>query len=110
MKHWTKPVYLDIRVPNTKWCVMRYPTPSMAQSASLNLEAFEKFYFNVCNLDYAKMNRAMDSIIEVMNTTDKVHILGPNTDLTFSIKEIPTIKCSGLRNILDGEAYTAPIR
>lgn len=107
---WLKPVHTDIRVPKTKWCVMRYPNGSMAQLANMSTEAFEDFYFKVCNLDYAKMAAAMDPLIELMQKTDKVRIIGPGTDLHFSIKGIPAVKCSGLRNIPDGEVYSAPVR
>lgn len=105
----TQPV-LDYRVNETKWVVLRYPNESMAQLAGTSLESFEDFYFEVCTLDYAKMSKAMDSLVELMNRTDKVHIKGPGTDLTFSIKDIPAIKCAGEMNIPDGEVYTAPVR
>ena len=105
----TQPV-LDYRVNETKWVVLRYPNESMAQLAGTSLESFEDFYFEVCTLDYAKMSRAMDSLVELMNRTDRVHIKGPGTDLTFSIKDIPAIKCAGEMNIPDGEVYTAPVR
>lgn len=108
--NWVKPVHLDIRVPKTKWCILRWPNASMAQLANSSTEAFEDFFFNVCNLDYAKMAKAMDPLIDLMEKTDKVKIVGPQTDLTFSIKGIPAVKCSGLRNIPDGEVYTAPVR
>lgn len=107
---WLKPVHTDIRVPKTKWCVLRYPNASMAQLANMSTEAFEDFYFRVCNLDYAKMAAAMDPLIALMEKTDKVKIIGPGTDLTFSIKGIPAVKCSGLRNIPDGEIYSAPVK
>ena len=101
---------LNERVNNTKWVVLRYPNHSMAQLANTSLEAFEDFYFNVCNLDYGKMSKAMDVLVEWMNRTDKVHIVGEGTDLTFSIKDIPAIKCDGKCNIPDGEVYTAPVK
>lgn len=103
-------VHSKIRVPKTKWVVLRYPSPSMAQMADLSTEAFEDFYFNVCNLDYSKMSKAMDSLVNLMQKTDKVRITGPNTDLTFSIKGLPAIKCDGKLNIPDGEVYSAPIK
>ncbi|QHI73387.1 aminopeptidase [Aminipila terrae] len=101
---------LEERVNHTKWVVLRYPNHSMAQLATTSLEAFEDFYFDVCTLDYKKMADAMTPLVELMNKTDKVHIVGPGTDLTFSIKGIPAIKCSGERNIPDGEVYTAPVK
>lgn len=108
-KYFVKPVHHDIRLKK-KWVVLRYPNPSMAQQAGMSLEAFEDFYFNVCNLDYNKMSKAMDNLVEYMNKTDKVHIVGEGTDLTFSIKDIPAIKCDGIMNIPDGEVYTAPVK
>lgn len=107
--YWT-PVHGRIRVPKTKWVILRYPSPSMAQQADMSTEAFEDYYFNVCCLDYAKMDRAMDPMKELLEKTDKVRIVGPGTDLTFSIKGLPAIKCAGSCNIPDGEIYTAPVK
>ncbi|HOE53091.1 MAG TPA: aminopeptidase [Methanomassiliicoccales archaeon] len=110
MKHWSGPVHTDWRVPNTKWVVLRWPTASMAQQAQMSTEGFEDFYFNTCTLDYSKMSRAMDPLVELMERTDRVRIVGPGTDLGFSIKGIPVVKCDGERNIPDGEVYTAPVK
>ena len=101
---------LDERVNNTKWAIMRYPNASMAQLAGMSTEAFEDFYYDVCTLDYKKMSDAMTPLVELMNRTDKVRIVSPGTDLTFSIKGIPAIKCDGKYNIPDGEVYTAPVK
>lgn len=104
------PVHHEIRVPKTKWVVLRYPNPAMAQSANTSLEAFEDFYFNVCNLDYSKMGEAMQPLKELMERTDRVRITGRGTDLSFSIKGIPAIPCAGEMNIPDGEIFTAPVK
>ncbi|MDQ0254994.1 aminopeptidase [Evansella vedderi] len=103
-------VHREIRVPKTKWVVLRYPTSSMAQLAKMSTAGFEDFYFNVCNLDYSKMDKAMDALVKRMNNTEEVRLTGEGTDLTFSIKDIPAIKCAGRLNIPDGEVYTAPVR
>jgi len=107
---WLKPVHFDIRVPKTKWVVLRYPTSSMAQQAGMSTEEFEDFYYKVCTLDYSRMNKAMEPLKKLMKRTDKVHIKGPGTDLTFSIKNIPVVKCAGELNIPDGEIFTAPVK
>ena len=104
-----KPV-LDWRVKKTRWCVLRWPTPSMAQSAGMSTEAFEDFYFRVCTLDYAKMVPGMKALAELMMKTDQVEIKGPGTDLRFSIKGIRAIPCGGTHNIPDGEVFTAPVK
>ena len=105
-----KPLHLELRVKKTRWCVLRYPNYSMAQLAGVSTDTFEDFYFRVCNLDYEKMSNAMDSLVNLMEKTDKVHIKGVNTDLTFSIKGMPAIKCEGKRNIPDGEVFSAPLK
>ena len=104
------PVHHEIRVKKTRWVVLRYPNSAMAQLSNTSVEAFEDFYFKVCNLDYAKMGESMKNLVEYMNRTDKVRIVGPGTDLSFSIKNIPAQRCAGDRNIPDGEVYTAPVR
>ena len=109
-KYYTVPVHFEERVKRTKWCILRYPNNSMAQMSKMTLEEFEDFYFNVCNLDYSKMSKAMDNLKDLMNKTDKVHIVGPGTDLTFSIKGISAEKYMGTFNIPDGEVASAPVK
>jgi aminopeptidase len=106
-----KPVHFDQRVNHTKWCVLRWPNPSMAQLAQMSTSAFEDFYFDVCTLDYPRMDASARALADRMQATDRVHILGPgNTDLAFSIKGIPAVPCTGSHNIPDGECFTAPVR
>ncbi|MEE2728045.1 MAG: aminopeptidase, partial [Candidatus Latescibacterota bacterium] len=93
-----------------KWVVLRWPSSSMAQQARMSTEAFEEFYFDVCTLDYGKMAEAQKPLADLMRSTDRVHITGPQTDLRFSIAGIPVIECSGECNIPDGECFTAPVR
>lgn len=108
-KFYSHPVHHERRVKHTKWVVLRWPNESMSQLACKSTEAFEDFYFDVCTLDYAKMDKAMTPLVELMSRTDKVRLVAPGTDIMFSIKDIPAVKCSGRRNIPDGEVYTAPV-
>ncbi|MCL2630561.1 MAG: aminopeptidase, partial [Firmicutes bacterium] len=108
--YYQHPVHHELRVKKTKWVVLRYPTEGMAQSAGMSTESFEDYYFNVCNLDYAKMDKAMDALKALMLKTDKVHIVAKDTDISFSIKGIGVKKCSGHMNIPDGEVYSAPVK
>ena len=107
---YSHPVHHELRVKKTKWVVLRYPNQGMAQQAGMSTDAFEDFYFKVCNLDYSKMDRAMDALKKRLDNADKVHIIAKGTDITFSIKGIGSKKCSGERNIPDGEIYTAPVK
>jgi len=100
----------DYRVNQTRWCVLRWPTPSMAQAASMSTEAFENLYFDVCTMDYAKMGKAMIPLERRMKKADRVHLKSPGTDLTFSIKGIGAKMCKGDRNIPDGEVFSCPVK
>lgn len=101
---------IDWRVKKTRWCVLRWPTASMAQQAGMSTEQFEDFFFDVCTLDYAKMQPGMKALKALLEKTDQVHIQGPGTDLRFSIKGIPAIACGGTHNIPDGEVFTCPVK
>ena len=61
-------------------------------------------------MDYGKMSDAMTALQKLMEKTDKVRLVAPGTDLRFSIKGLPAIKCAGTCNIPDGEVYTAPVK
>ncbi|MFQ3611026.1 MAG: aminopeptidase [Fimbriimonadales bacterium] len=109
-QRWWVPVHQEVRVPKTKWVVLRWPTVGMAQAAGMSTEAFEEFYFKVCTVDYAQMERDVQPLVELMERTKEVHITGPGTDLRFSIEGIGVVPCYGLRNIPDGECFTCPVR
>jgi aminopeptidase len=100
----------DHRVQKTKWVVLRWPTPAMAQQAGMSTAAFEDFFFKVCTLDYRKLQPGMKALKALMEKTDQVQIKGPGTDLRFSIKGISSIICGGDRNIPDGEVFSCPVK
>ena len=108
-QYWRR-VHLDVRVPKTKWVVLRYPTSSMAQAAQRSTPDFEDFYFRVCTADYPQMAENQKPLQARMEAADRVRIVSPGTDLSFRIKDIPVVPCAGGRNIPDGEIFTAPVR
>lgn len=93
-----------------KWILLRYPTAAAAQAAGMSTEGFEDFCLAVSTLDYARMDKAMDPLVELMTRTDRVRVTAPGTDISFSIKGIPVLKAAGKNNIPDGEVFTAPVR
>jgi len=101
---------LDYRVNKTKWVILRWPTPAMAQQAMMSTESFEDFFFRVCTQDYSRMVQGMQSLETLMANTDQVHLKGPDTDLRFSIKGIGAVACGGSHNIPDGEVFSCPVK
>ncbi len=100
----------DYRINQTKWVVLRWPTASMSQQALMSTEAFEDFFFRVCTLDYSRLIPGMEALKKALEATDRVRLVGPGTDLRFSIKGQGAIPCGGTRNIPDGEVYTSPVK
>ena len=109
-KFYSKPVHMDTRVCKTNWVILNYPNPALAQLAQMPSDTFEDFFFDVCTLDYSKMDKAMQHLKKLMEKTDKVRLVADGTDLTFSIKGQPAVICAGSCNIPDGEIYTSPLK
>jgi aminopeptidase len=105
----TKPL-IDQRVKHTRWMVTRYPTHAAAQEAKMSLEEYEDFLFSACCVDWNKESKKQDKLKKMMDMAKSVRILAPDTDLRFSIKGLPGIKCDGRYNMPDGEVFTAPVR
>lgn len=108
-KNYSEPVHTRTRLKK-KWVLLRYPTDSFAQSSKMSTKNFEEYFYHVCCLDYKDLCNRMQPLKELMERTDKVRIVSLGTDLSFSIKGIPAVKCCGERNIPDGEIYTAPVK
>ena len=108
-KYHYAPVHRDIRVPKTRWLVTRYPSDSMAQSAHMPLNKLKDIYFKATTIDVAKLSAAQEKLCDLMSKTDRVHIVGPGTDLEFSIKGQQCSYDTGKRNLPCGETGTAPI-
>lgn len=100
----------EFLINEKRWVLLNYPTPSLAQKAGMATSTFEDYLLDVCNVDYKKMGNAQAKLKEVMERTDRVRIISPGTDLTFSIKGISAVPCFGKRNVPDGEVYTAPVK
>jgi len=105
----TRPIS-DCRVNETRWVVTRFPTEGAAQDAKMSLEEYENYLFSACCIDWAKESRKMEKLKKLMDRTDRVHIKASDTDLSFSIKGLPGIKCDGRFNLPDGEVFSAPVR
>ena len=100
----------DIRINQRRWVLLNYPSMIDAYKAKMKYDVFYNFSMDVMNVDYESLNEKIKPLKDLMEKTDKVRILGPNTDITFSIKGMPAVPCCGTANIPDGEIYTAPIK
>jgi len=100
----------DIRINKRRWVLLNYPSFIDAYKAKMKYDDFYNFSMDVMNVDYKSMNEKIKPLKDLMEKTDKVRIVGPDTDIEFSIKDMKAIPCCGTANIPDGELYTAPIK
>ena len=107
---YTYKVHLKERVDNTKWCILNYPTELLAESSEMDDDEFFEFWGKANTMEFESSLEDLKKLEELLNNTDRVRIIGKDTDLTFSIKDIPAVSCTGTHNLPDGEIFTAPVR
>ena len=100
----------DVKINKRRWTLLNYPSQLDAYKAGMTTDEFYNYALDVMTVDYKSMYESIKPLKELYEKTDKVHIKGPGTDLTFSIKGLPAIPCCGTANIPDGELYTAPVK
>jgi len=94
----------------------QYPTQASAQEAGMSLEEYRDFVFKACNLDkpdpkkaWLEVREKQQSIVDHLNTVDKIRYLGKGTDISFSVKGRTWINSDGRTNMPSGEVFTGPI-
>ena len=97
-------------VNERRWLLLNYPSIVDSYKSKMTTTDFYYYSFEVMNVDYKEMSKKIEPLKKLMEKTDKVRIVSPNTDITFSIKRMPIIPCVGNSNLPDGEIYTAPIK
>jgi aminopeptidase len=96
--------------------ILPYPINAQAQEAAVSLEEYEDFVYQSCLVDkedpvaeWKKIHEQQERVCRFLNQIDEMHVLGEDTDLTFSVKGRKWINCSGKENMPDGEVFTSPI-
>jgi aminopeptidase len=103
------PVHMRERVNNTRWCVLRYPSPAFAMNAKMPTNRFADFYYKACLLDYADLGERMKPLHEMLAGAREIHMKGNGTDIRFGIEGQNWIPCIGDLNIPDGEIFSSPL-
>jgi aminopeptidase len=99
-----------------KWTGTAYPTQAFAQDAEMSLREFEDFVYSAALVHEADpiaawraVSREQQKLIDWLADKDQVRLVGPDTDLTLSIKGRIWVNCDGHENFPDGEIFTGPI-
>lgn len=99
-----------------KWTGTAYPTQAFAQDAEMSLREFEEFLYGATLVHepdpiaaWRAISRKQQRLIDWLSDKDQVRLLGPDTDLTLSIKGRSWVNCDGHENFPDGEIFTGPV-
>lgn len=99
-----------------RWSLTLYPTDAYAQDAEMSLADYEDFVYGAGLLHepdpvaaWKKQGAEQQRLIDWLHGKDRVHIVGPDTDLTLSIRNRVFINADGSRNFPDGEIFTGPV-
>ena len=93
-----------------KWLLTGLPCQEECGGNDKLYNEMMQTYISSCSIDYLKMSNAMANLVKRLTKADRVRIITKNTDISFSIKDMPVIKCVGECNLPDGEVFTAPIK
>jgi aminopeptidase len=99
-----------------KWTLTAYPTPAFAQDAEMSLREFEDFVYGAALVHepdpiaaWQVLSKEQKRLVDWLADKDQVRLLGPDTDLTLSVKGRSWENCDGHENFPDGEIFTGPI-
>ncbi len=99
-----------------RWCVTMFPTHAAAQDAGMSLGDYEQFVFGAGLLDaddpvacWQQVQADQQYIADYLNQCDEIHVVAPDTDITYHAKGRTWVNASGKRNFPDGEVFTGPI-
>jgi len=91
------------------WVGCYYPTAACAQDAGLPLPAFEDFLYGAVLIDWHELREKMERIAEHFDRAETVRIVGPETDLTFSLAGREGKVDALSANMPGGEIFYSPL-
>lgn len=98
-----------LRWQNTRWAIVRMPTPGWAELIGCDYDALLQEFFAGCIDDWATKRANWEALSAELNQEEVVRILSPDTDLTLRVKDRTWVTFAGEANLPDGEIATAPL-
>jgi len=101
---------------NKPWVLTLFPTNAFAQDAEMSLSDFEDFVYHATFSDqknpircWQNLAKRQDHLISQLAGAESIRIVGPDTDITLSVKGRPFVNSAGTHNMPSGEIFTSPI-
>lgn len=98
-----------LRWKNTRWAIVRVPTPDWAALIGADYDDLLSQFFAGCIDDWPAKRAAWQALCAELEQSDTVRILSPDTDLTLKVNGRKWVVFAGEANLPDGEIATAPL-
>jgi aminopeptidase len=106
----------DMVLERDRWALTLFPTQALAQESEMGLDEYEDFVFEAMALGeddpvHYWRGRAGEQgrLIERLEESSELRVVGPWTDLTLSIEGRTFINGDGRHNMPCGEVFTGPV-
>lgn len=98
-----------LRWEGTRWCLVRIPDETMAETARTSFEDLQTMFLEACALDWSAKAEEWQETADTLTATSAVRLVDQDTDLTFSTRGRRWVVFAGEKNLPDGEIATAPV-
>ncbi len=99
-----------------KWNGTLFPTPAFAQEADMSTRDYEDFVYGACFCDredpvaeWQRIHEEQERVVQWLKGRDQIRVIGPNADLTLSVKDRVFVNSDGHHNMPSGEVFTGPV-
>src|ERR671916_2372033 len=106
----------EIILSKDRWTLTLFPTEALAQESEMSLSDYEQFVFEAMALSeddpvryWREMAEEQGRLIGRLEQAAEIRIVGPETDLTLSIKGRKFLNGDGTHNMPCGEIFTGPV-
>jgi aminopeptidase len=106
----------DMVLKKDRWALTLFPTQALAQESEMGLGEYEEFVFGAMALDkddpvrfWREKAEEQGRLIQRLERTSEVRIVGPETDLTLSVEGRRFLNGDGKHNMPCGEIFTGPV-
>ncbi|MGB3414628.1 MAG: aminopeptidase [Microbacteriaceae bacterium] len=104
-----KGIVSTLRWENTRWALVRIPTPDWAALINKDLNDLLDEFFSGCIADWDEDRKPWEKVAAIVEAAGSLRMVADDTDLTLSHVGRKWITFAGGNNFPDGEIASAPV-
>ncbi|MFP3852730.1 MAG: aminopeptidase [Anaerolineales bacterium] len=99
-----------------RYCMVAWPSDGIAQQTGMGTHAYEDMLYRASGLHqkdpvayWEEVATSQNALVAWLEGRSRVHVQGPDIDLTFSVEGRRWVSAHGKLNFPDGEIFTGPV-